>query len=160
MMTVRLGICGLLWALLLAGLGTNAGRAQEAGEGDRPHPLEPLDTSSPRATLASFLGATAAYEQAAADDLVAPSRDAAGTSHLVGQPPLSDAGYEQCSRVGAGGTRAGGGHASLGAAGAPELPPLEEVPDETAFEPDKPPDSRGPARGVRSGPGRGACSAS
>ena len=46
------------------GLGVGAAGAGAAGASTGRHPLAPLDTSSPRATLASFLGAIPEFEEA------------------------------------------------------------------------------------------------
>ncbi len=118
------------------GLGVGAAGVEGAGAPAGRHPLAPLDTSSPRATLASFLGVVPEFEESVTAYRAAPSRDtavqllrvrdrAARVMDLSALPPAA--------------VRQRGGQALYllwEVLARLELPPLEDVPDATAFTPD------------------------
>ena len=126
----------ILVGSVLLGLGVGAANAEGASGPAARHPLAPLDTSSPRATLTSFLGVIPEFEEAVTAYLAAPSRDralrvlrvrdrASRVMDLSALPPAA--------------LRQRGGQALyllLEVLARLELPPLEQVPDATAFTPD------------------------
>ena len=135
----------VLVGAVLPALGVAAGAVEAAsGPADR-HPLGALDTSSPRATLASFLDVLPEFEEAVTAYRAAPTRDralrilrirdrASGVMDLSALPPAT--------------LRQRGGQALYllwEVLARLELPPLETVPDATAFTPDSRRDYRSAA---------------